>query len=323
MKRREFVGGLIGAAAWPLVSRAQQPVIGWLNSGSPNHWQEVLTSFRAGLQELRYSEDQNLKIEYRWAEGVDERLPELALDLIHRQVTTIIATGGSVPVLAAKAVTNTVPIVFVIGSDPLRLGLVSSLNRPGGNITGITFLINSLLPKRLELIRELLPSVTSIGLLVNPKNPNATPDTNTVEEAAHLLGLRVHKANASDETGLGPAFDQIAQRRAQALLLLPDPLFITRREQIVALSRKHLLPAIYDRREFVSAGGLISYGTSFSDAHRQAGVYTGRILNGDQPGDLPVLQASKFELAINLGTAKTFGIRIAPSLVAQADEVIE
>jgi putative ABC transport system substrate-binding protein len=326
MRRRAFLSSLVGAAAWPVVARGQQPgkqTIGILGSTSPAEWASFVEAFREGLRQAGFNEGGNLAIEFRWAESRFDRLPALAADLVGRGVAAILATGGSVSAVAAKSATATTPVVFVIGADPVRLGLVASLNRPGGNVTGVSFLLNVLVGKRLELLREIMPAAKSIGLLVNPKNPNAVPDTTAVEAAARGLGLQTHVVNASSEAEFPPAFAALVERRVEAMLTLPDPFFLSRRNEIVALATGHALPAIYDRRELAAAGGLISYGTSFTDAHREAGTYVARILKGEKPADLPVLQSTKYEFVVNLKTAKTLGLTIPHRLLVAADEVIE
>jgi putative ABC transport system substrate-binding protein len=326
MRRRAFLSSLVGAAAWPAVARGQQlgkQTIGILGSTSPAEWASFVEAFREGLRQAGFNEGGNLAIEFRWAESRFDRLPALANDLVGRGVAAILATGGSVSAVAAKSATATTPVVFVIGADPVRLGLVASLNRPGGNVTGVSFLLNVLVGKRLELLREIMPAAKSIGLLVNPKNPNAVPDTTAVESAARGLGLQTHVVNASSEAEFPPAFAALVERRVEAMLTLPDPFFLSQRDHIVALATGHALPAIYDRRELAAAGGLISYGTSFTDAHREAGTYVARILKGEKPADLPVLQSTKYELVVNLKTAKTLGLTIPQRLLVAADEVIE
>jgi putative ABC transport system substrate-binding protein len=325
VKRREFITLLGGAAAaWPLAARAQQivtPVIGFLSGFTTNP--QFVTAFRQGLGEVGYVEGRNLEIEYRWAEeGQYDRLSSAAADLVRRRVAVIFA--GPIPAaLAAKAATATVPIVFAIGSDPVESGLVDSLNRPGGNLTGVAFLAVALGSKRLELLRDLAPKIATVGLLVNPSNPNAEPQTKDTHAAATALGLQLNVLRANSQDGLDAAFPMMARQRTDALVVSADPFFINQRERLVALAAHHGVPAIYIVREFAAAGGLMSYGSNFADAHRQAGHYAGRILKGEKPGDLPVVQSAKFELVINLKTAKALGLTVPDKLLALADEVIE
>jgi putative ABC transport system substrate-binding protein len=326
MKRREFITLLGGAAtAWPLAARAQQPgmpVIGFLNSGSPDTLAQLVAAFRQGLREDGYVEGQNLAIEYRWAGGVYERLPALAADLIRRQVSVIIA-GAPPAVLAAKAMTSTVPIVFTSGGDPVELGFVSSLNRPGGNLTGVSFLVNELGAKRLELLHELVPKAALIGFLANPTRPSSEVETKDTQQAAQRLGVQVHIVNASSEREIDAAFANFVQQRVNALLIGTDSYYLTRRDQLVALAARLAVPTMYNLREYVVAGGLMSYGPSITDVYRQAGVYTAKILKGAKPAELPVVQPTKFELVINLKTAKVLGVTIPLIMQMTADEVIE
>jgi ABC-type uncharacterized transport system substrate-binding protein len=326
IRRREFITLLSGAAvAWPLAARAQQPampVIGFLNSGSPDTLAQLVAAFRQGLREDGYVEGQNLAIEYRWAGGVYERLPALAADLIRRQVSVIIA-GAPPAVLAAKAMTSTVPIVFTSGGDPVELGFVSSLNRPGGNLTGVSFLVNELGAKRLELLHELVPKAALIGFLANPTRPSSEVETKDTQQAAQRLGVQVHIVNASSEREIDAAFANFVQQRVNALLIGTDSYYLTRRDQLVALAARLAVPTMYNLREYVVAGGLMSYGPSITDVYRQAGVYTAKILKGAKPAELPVVQPTKFELVINLKTAKVLGVTIPLIMQMTADEVIE
>ena len=327
MKRREFIAALGGAAAaWPLAVRAQQtmPVIGFLHSGSPEGFAFYATAFRNGLKEAGYIEGCNVVIEYRWAEGQLDRLPAMAADLVSRQVAAIVAETRTT--LIAKATTTTIPIVFTTGGDPVKLGFVASLNRPGGNITGTSFLVSAVTGKRLELLRELLPTAKEIAYLINPDFPLSQPEIADAEAAArtHAIKLNVvNVANARGEYDFDQAFTKIAQLRPDALFVAGDPIFLTRRRQLVPLVARLAIPAVYNQREYVLAGGLMSYGTRFSDAAHQAGVYVGRILKGEKPADLPVTQSDRFELVINLNTAKTLNLKVPLTLQVTADEVIE
>jgi putative ABC transport system substrate-binding protein len=282
-----------------------------------------VAGFRQGLSEAGYVDGRNVTIEFRWAEDRSDRFSALAADLVGRQVTVIVTSAGTALALAAKAATPTIPIVFVMGADPVKFGLVASLGRPGGNLTGVSFLFNVLVSKRLQLLHELAPTARVIGVLVNPNNPNAVSDTKDVEAAARALRLQTHVVTARTRRDLDTAFASLVEQRVGALLVAPDLFFVGARDRLTDLAARQALPTIYDRREQVSAGGLISYGTDMTDAHRHAGIYAGRILKGAKPADLPVLQPTKFELIINLKTAKALGLTIPPSLLARADHVLE
>jgi putative ABC transport system substrate-binding protein len=313
------------AAAWPLWARAQDavPVIGFLNGQSAESYAHLVAAFHRGLKETGYVEGQNVRIEYRWGNGLDAPLPGLASDLVERRVAVIVCGGTPLATLAAKSATSTVPIVFTTGTDPMKLGLVDSFNQPGGNATGVSFLVNQLGGKRLELLHELLPKITTVAALVNPNHPNAESDLRDVQQAAQVFGIQLVTVNASTESEINSAFDTFVQQGAGALIINADPFFNSRRDQITALAASHAMPAMYELREFVQAGGLISYGTSVTDAYRQAGVYAGRILRGEKPADLPVVQPTKFELAINLKAASMLGVTVPQTLLIAADEVIE
>jgi putative ABC transport system substrate-binding protein len=325
MKRREFMSLLAGAAAWPLAARAQQPampVMGYLNSRSRDTDTPFLAAFHRGLNETGYVEGQNVAIEYRWADGQYDRLPVLATDLVRRRVTVMAATSTPAA-LAAKAATSAIPIVFTTAADPIAVGLVDSLSRPSGNVTGVNSYLSDLGAKRLELLRQLVPTAALIGMLVNPNYPDAESQAKDVKEAARTLGQQVHVVNADSEGDLNRAFATFIELKADALLVSLDSFFLSRREQLVALAARHKIPVMYFARDFVLAGGLMSYGSDLADSYRQAGVYTGRILKGAKPVDLPVLQPTKFELSINTTTAKSLGLSIPDRLLALADEVIE
>jgi putative ABC transport system substrate-binding protein len=325
-RRRQFITLLGGAiVAWPFAARAQQPampVIGFLSNISPDPIARPMAAFRDGLKGAGYIEIQNVAIEYRWAEGRNDRLPELARDLVRRQVAVIVATGGGTSALAAKAATTQIPIVFSAATDPMQLGLVASLNRPGGNATGVFILTNDLEAKRLGLLQELVPSGI-IAVLVNPQTPGANAQLSEVHSAAHALSRPAVFLNASSEHELTTAFAAASEMGAKALLVAADPFFNTRREQVIELAAQHAIPAIYEFREYPVEGGLMSYGTNLADAYHQIGLYTGRILKGEKPSELPVMQPTKLELVINLRTARTLGLQIPDKLLALADEVIE
>ena len=325
MKRREFISLLGGAAvAWPLAARAQQPatpVIGFLNSASPGGYEPQVAAFRQGLKETGYVVGQNVAIEYRWADGHYDRLPAMVAELVRRPVAVIVAnTPGN---LAAKSATSTIPIVFTTGGDPVQAGLVTSLSRPGGNLTGVTTLGAELMPKRLEVAHELVPMATTIAVLVNPTTPLTESVLKNLHAAARVIGLQLHVQHASTEAEINTAFATLGQLRASALVIGTDAFFVGRSEQLAALALRHAVPTIFVYRAFAAAGGLMSYGGNTADSYRQAGVYTGRILKGEKPADLPVVQSTKAELFINLKTANALGLTIPPSLLRRADEVIE
>jgi putative ABC transport system substrate-binding protein len=326
LRRRELITLLGGAAVWPLAVNAQQPpmpVIGFLNSGSPAERAPFIAAFRQGLKETGYVEGQTVVIEYRFAEGRYDRLPSLAFDLVRREVAVIAATGDTVSPLAAKGATTTIPIVFVAGSDPVKDGLVASFNRPGGNITGVSIISSALVSKQFELLHELVPQAAVVGILLNPSNPNVGFELSDLQSAAQTMGVQLAVLRASTESAIEAAFATLIQLRAGALLIEPDAFFLDRREQLVALATRHAIATISSRREHAAIGGLMSYGTNLADAYRQAGIYVSRILNGTRPTDLPVMQPTKFQLVINLKTAKSLGLDIPPKLLALADEVIE
>jgi putative ABC transport system substrate-binding protein len=327
MKRRQFIALLGGAAAaWPLAAHAQQsamPVIGFLHAAFPGPYTQQLVAFRQGLKQSGYVEGQNVAIEYRWANNENDRLPELAADLVRRQVALIVAAGGPPSALAAKTATSTIPIVLVFGADAVRLGLVASLNRPGGNITGVTFLTTELMAKRLELLRELIPHATTVAYLVDPRSVTGQEMLRDTLAAAGVLGRQIAVVEARSDRDFEPAIATFVERQAGALVVGPSQLFDSNRDQLLALAARHKIPAIYQAREYVLDGGLMSYGASYGDAYRVGGLYVGQILKGDKPANLPVQQATKFELVINLKTARTLGLEVPLSLMIRADELIE
>ena len=326
MRRRQFIGLVGGLAAWPIAAHAQQPampVIGFLSGASSAPWGHLVAAFRQGLKETGYVEGQNVAIEFRWAEGHSDRLPEMAADLVRRRVAVIVSTAGAAAGLAAKAATATIPIVFSAGGDPVKLGLVASLNRPGGNVTGIVLLTSLMDAKRLGLLREMIPNATLIAVLMNPRGAFIADQTENIRAGAHSVGQNITMLNASTESEIEVAFAALKSKGTQALLVSSDSFFNARREYLVALAARHVVPTIYEFREFAVAGGLMSYGTDLPEGYRQVGIYTGRILKGEKPADLPVYQVTKFELVINLKTAKALGLTVPQSLLIQADEVIE
>jgi ABC-type uncharacterized transport system substrate-binding protein len=328
MRRRELIILIGGGVGWPLAAHAEQPAlpaIGFLAGQSAAVFTAGPTfpAFHQGLKEAGYVEGKNIAIEYRWADAQFDRLPALAADLVARRVTVIYATGGPAPALAAKAATSTIPIVFFNGSDPVKVGLVASLNRPGGNVTGVTLTTTALGPKRLELLHELVPASTEIGMLVNPNDPDSVAELEEVQIAARSLGRQLHVVHATAEGEFDAAFETLVHQRIAALLVSTGGLFGNRPRQLAELAARHALPAIYDRREFPISGGLISYGTRFAEVARRAGIYVGRVLSGERPADLPVEQPTRFEMVVNLKTAQTLGLTVPPSIVARADEVIE
>jgi putative ABC transport system substrate-binding protein len=327
MKRRQFIGLLGGAAAWPLGARAQQPampVIGWLNAESPRGaLRNFIPAFHLGLSETGYVEGRNVSIEYRWAEGHADRLPAFAADLVRRRVSVIVTLAGTLAALAAKSATTTIPIVFQTGADPVELGLVSSLNRPGANLTGITILATEMSAKRVQLLHELVPAAKSIALLVNPTNPYLQAETRDLDSAARVLGVRVQLYNAGTERDIAEAFSAIVEQGVGAAMIASDIFFWVARDQIISLAARYSIPTMFSDNTACVAGGLLSYAADISGGFHQGGIYTGRILMGQKPADLPVVQPTKFLLSINLKTAKTLGLAIPPDLLAIADEVIE
>jgi putative tryptophan/tyrosine transport system substrate-binding protein len=326
MKRRDFITVFGGTVAWSVVARAQRsamPVIGFLSSASPAQWTRFVVAFRQGLNESGYAEGKNIGIEFRWAEGHSDRLSALTADLVRRQVAVVVASGGTGPALAAKAATSTIPIVYTGVADPVGMGLVASLGRPGGNVTGVSMFALELDAKRTELLHELVPKATIIALLVNPEVRSTESNVRVVQEAARSLGMQVHVLHARTEQEIDAAFATLVRLRAGALIVGPSALFGNRREQLVGLAARYAVPTVFDLREFVAAGGLISYGPSLFEIYRQAGIYTGKILNGAKPADLPILQPTKVELVINLKTAKALGLTVPQSLLLRADEMIQ
>ena len=327
MRRRDFVKAIGGAAAaWPFAARAQQPVmpgIGFLGSGSSATWASFVTKFRQGLNETGFVEGRNVTIEFRWAEGQYDRLPALAADLVNREVSVIFASGGSAPAQSAKAATAKIPIIFESGGDPVRAGLVASLNRPGGNVTGVSWIASALQAKRLEILHQLVPKALVIGALVNSDYPDANLQQKELQEAASAMKQQIRIETANTEPGIDVAFATLVRQGADAFLIANDPFFAGKHDKFVALSVRYAVPTIYAERTYVAAGGLMSYGTNLADMFRPAGVYVGRVLKGEKPADLPVIQPTKFELVINLKTAKSLGLEIPPTLLALADDVIE
>lgn len=324
IRRREFIAGLMGTTSWPMAAGAQPstlPTIGFLNSATPVGYAPMLNAFRDGLKERGFAEGENVAIEYRWADDRNERLPALVADLVRRRVDVIAANGPAA--IAAKAATSTIPIVFFGGYNPVKFGLAKSLNRPGGNATGVSMMNIELGPKRLELVRELFPNAIAMALLVNGGNPNAAETARELQEAARRLGLKLHVLRASTPAEIDQAFESLPNMHAAALVIGPDPFFNTQSEQFATLTLRHKLPAIYQYREFAAAGGLMSYGGSITDLYRRLGVYAGRILKGEKPGDLPIQQSTKVELFINMKTAKALGLTVPLPLLGRADEVIE
>jgi len=324
MRRRDFVTLLGSVAAWPLAASAQQkPVIGFLNSGSADVYSDRIAAFHQGLRQLGYIDGDNVVIVYRWALGQYDRLPAFAAELVEKHVSVLVATGGEPAALAAKSATSTIPIVFAVGGDPIKLGLVASYNRPGGNATGANILAAEMDGKRLGLLHEMMPNASHVGVLLNPNFPAYAEQLNDLQHAARIANLQVEVLHANTDREIEAAFEISSRKRVEALVLTASPFFDTRRDKLVALAAGHALPTIYHFREFAVAGGLMSYGVSIPHIYRQIGVYAGRILKGDNPANLPVQQPTNFELVVNLRTAKTLGLTIPPTLLARADEVIE
>jgi putative ABC transport system substrate-binding protein len=323
MRRREFIILAGGAAAFPLAARGRQTSIGFLHSGLEREWTHALAAFHDGLKKAGYADNQNVTFMYRWADDQYDRLPALAADLVGGKNSAIVVGGGTLAALAAKRATSMIPIVIAIGGDPVKMGLVASLNRPGGNLTGVSFLLNALVAKRLELLREFVPTVKQIGIITDPENPNAENDLRETEDAARTLGLHTSVARVRREADMEPALEALSRQNADALIFLPNPNFLSWRNQIVALAARYLLPAMYFGRDFAAAGGLMSYSASLTEAYRLAAGYVSRILKGERPADLPILQPTKFEFVINLKTAKALGFDVPLHLQQLADEVIE
>ena len=327
MRRRDFIKVIAGlTAAWPLASRAQQPVmpvIGFLHSGSLDTWAWMVAAFREGLNDAGYAEGRNVAIEFRWAEGNYDRLAALAADLVSRQVTIIVTPGSTPATIAAKGATATIPIVFGVGGDPIKFGFVTSFDRPGGNMTGVSLFAVTLQAKRVELLCELAPNARLIAFLINPNTPVYESETKEVQSAARLLGRQILVLNAGNERDIDVAFSSMVEMRADVLLVSPDTFFATRREQIVGLAARKAIPTMYYNRDFAEAGGLISYGDKATDGYRQVGIYAGRILKGEKPATLPVIASTKFELVINLKTARALGLDVPHSLRSRADELID
>jgi putative tryptophan/tyrosine transport system substrate-binding protein len=324
MRRRDFTALLGASAAWPLIARAQAtPVVGVLNGQSSDTYARYIGALRQGLSEGGYVEGQNLTIEYRWGEGHDERLAALAADLVQHRVSVIVSGGSPTSTLAAKAATSTIPIVFTTGVDPVKLGFVASFNRPGGNLTGVASLLNQVIAKRLELLHQLQPNVKTVAALMNLYNPTAADKKKELAEAAQSIGLQLEVLGADNAGEIDTAFAAMAERKPDALFVDADPIFLVNRARIIGLAARHALPAVYESRDYAADGGLISYGSSLVDAYRLTGTYAARVLKGESPGDLPVLQPTKFEFVINLKTANALGLKIPQSLLVAADEVIE
>ena len=324
MKRRQFLSLAGGAAAWPLLAHAQNmPVVGYLSTAAPGPFQHFLAAFHEGLKEFGYTEGQNVSIEYRWAEGHYDRLPAMAADLVRRNVSAIAATGGNLSGLAAKNATRSIPIVFSSGVDPVEAGLVPSFSHPGGNVTGVGLIISGLDPKKLGLLRELVPASSTVGVLLNPNSTDVQTRLARLQNAARTIGQSIQAFYARSQSELTEAFESLAKYDVRGLVVSADPFFNTWRDQIVALAARFAMPAIFEGKEYAQAGGLMSYGTSFTEGYRQVGRYVGRILKGEKPSSLPVVQLSKFELVINMKTAKALGFKIPNSMQILADEIIE